>query len=99
MYKNRGRETPESGVVSKLQRISIFFATKIIDCYSFVFITVGDKRLFDPSGQYRLTFTCVSESCRFSLMKHHDHHTFTFNGVYTSVKRNPSPFHEKRLSH
>ena len=41
-------ETLKDGIVAKLQR-HIAFAAKIIDCYSFVFIKVHDKRLLDPS--------------------------------------------------
>ena len=43
-----GRETLKDGMVSKLQR-HIVSQQKNIDCYSFVFIAVHDKRLLDPS--------------------------------------------------
>ena len=46
--KTGGRETLKGGIVSKTSKAHCF-AAKIIDCYSFVFIVVHDKRLLDPS--------------------------------------------------
>ena len=43
-----GRETLKDGIVSKISKAHSF-AAKIIDCYSFLFIAVHDKRLLDPS--------------------------------------------------
>ena len=81
------------------------FTAKIINCHSFVFIPVYVKRLNDPSGlssDAYLCFRIANPSLSFirveNPMAHLDHHALTFNGIYTSVKRNPHNFREKNLT-
>ena len=82
------------------------FAAKIIDCYSFVFIAVHDKRLLDPSVPSPDVYVCFrtpgNPPCRclhvMNPMSQLGHHTLTFNDVYTSVKRKSSPFQEKSFT-
>ena len=68
--------------------------------YSFAFIPVHDKRLFDPSGLSSDVYLCFrlpgNPPCRLlhvkKSMTHLGHHSLTFDSVYTSVKRYSSPF-------
>ena len=76
------------------------FAAKNIDFYSFVFIAVHDKRLLDSPVLSPDVYVCFrtpgTPPCPFLHVLNHmsqlGHHTLTLNDVYTSVKRNLSPF-------
>ena len=71
--------------------------------HQIVYIPVHGKRLFDPSWlspdvylYFRVPGTPPCRVLRVeNPMTHFGHHTLTFNGVYTSVKRNSSPLQAK----
>ena len=96
-----GRETLKDGKIFKTSKAHCF-AAKSIDFYSFVCIAVHVKQLLDPSVLSPDVYVCFrtpgTPPCRFlhvmNPMSQLGHHTLTFNDVYTSVKRNPSPFQE-----
>ena len=104
MCKNRGQGGAQRWHSLKTSKAH-YFAAKIIECYSFVFIAVHDNRLLGPSvlssGVYVCFRTPGTPHCRFLHVKNPmsqlGDHTLAFNDVYTSVKRNSSPFQEKKF--
>ena len=103
MGKNRDREILESGVVSKVHRPIV--SQRKLPIVIHFFIPVDDKRIVDPSRLSVDVNLCVTIAGNphclvymFYPITHLDHHRLTFNGVYTSVKQNLSPFQEKEVS-
>ena len=102
--KTGGRETLKDGVISTLQRHIVLQRKLLIVIHLF-----SSRHMTNDYWSllcYRLTFTCVrtqgTPPCRFlyvlNPMSPLSHHTLTFNDVYTSVKRNSSPFQEKSFT-